>query len=136
MRNLIIAFCCILTSWSYGQLDSVSCTATFVTNPSNTSGLDSVAVLEPVFQVRVYLNDIDYLGKIIIKVYDAATNTPMAIKKFQKSEIVNTNYVEGNFIIFNVPFIPRGMNYNVEIETTNFQNAYLPNVYYSYISSN
>lgn len=128
MKKILLGLVLLVSFPSLSQLDSVDFSMSFVTNPSFTAGLDEVAQQGDIFQVRVYLNDADYVGKLIVMIYDLPTNTPMAIMKLERDEILSGSYTENGLIVFNLPYLDPSSSYRVILETQNFQQAYLPRI--------
>ena len=118
----------LVSSTTFAQLDSVDFSMSFVNNPSFTAGLDEVAQQGDVFQVKVFLNDVDYVGKLIVMIYDLSTNAPMAIIKLDREEILSGTYIQNGLIVFNIPYLDSTGTYKVILETQNFQQAYLPRI--------
>lgn len=128
MKKILFGFLLLVSSSSFSQLDSVNFSMSFVTNPTFTAGLDEVAQQGDVFQVKVFVNDADFVGKLIVMVYDLPTDTPMAITKLERAEILSGTYTENGLIVFNIPYLDPTASYKVILETQNFQQAYLPRV--------
>lgn len=128
MKQFLFGLMLLVSSATFSQLDSVNFSMSFVTNPAFSAGLDQTDLQEPVFQVKVSVNDVDYVGKLIVMVYDLQTNTPMAIKKLDRDEILGGTYTENGLIVFNLPYLNPEGSYKVILETQNFQQSYLPRV--------
>jgi hypothetical protein len=132
MKKILLGLILLVSSSAFSQLDSVDFSMSFVNNPVFTAGLDEVDQQGNVFQVKVFLNDVDYTGKLIVMVYDLPTNTPMAIKKLDREEILSGTYTENGLIVFNIPYLDPAASYKIILETQNFQQAYLPRVEKNY----
>jgi hypothetical protein len=132
MKKILFGLILFVSSTSFSQLDSVNFSMAFVTNPTFTAGLDEVAQQGNVFQVKVFLNDVDYVGKLIVMVYDQQTDTPMSIMKLDREEVLSGTYSENGFIVFNIPYLDPSASYKVILEAQNFQQAYLPRVEKNY----
>jgi len=128
MKKILLGLMLIASSFAFSQLDSVDFSMSFVNNPTFTAGLDEVSQQGDVFQVKVSLNDVDYVGKLIVMIYDLPTNTPMAIMKLEREEILSGTYIQNGLIVFNIPYLDPAGTYKVILETQNFQLAYLPRV--------
>lgn len=132
MKKILLGLILLVSFPSLSQLDSVDFSMSFVNNPTFTAGLDEAALQSEVFQVKVFLNDADYVGKVIVMIYDLPTNTPMAIMKLEREEILSGTYTENGLIVFNIPYLNSSASYKVILETQNFQLAYLPRVEKNY----
>lgn len=132
MKKILFGLMLLVSSATFSQLDSVDFSMSFLTNPSFNAGLDSADLQAPVFQVKVHVNDPDYVGKLIVMVYDLPTNTPMAIKKLDRDEILGGTYTENGLIVFNIPYLNPEASYKVILEIQNFQMNYLPRVEKNY----
>lgn len=128
MKKILLGLVLLVSSTTFAQLDSVDFSMSFVHNPSFTAGLDEVAQQGDVFQVKVSLNDVDYVGKLIVMIYDLPTNTPMAIMKLDREEILSGTYIQNGLIVFNIPYLDSSATYKVILEAQNFQQAYLPRI--------
>ena len=126
MKKILFGLVLLVSFPSFSQLDSVDFSMSFVTNPSFTAGLDAADLESDIFKVNVFLNDVDYVGKVMVMVYDLPTNSPMAIMKLEREEILSGAYSENGFIVFNIPYLDPAGTYKVILETQNFQQAYLP----------
>jgi len=121
---LNIAFLFLAAS-SFAQLDSVAVSSQFVTNPSITAGLDSISLADPVLQVKVHVNDVDYVGKIVVLVYDSTYNFPLGIMKHERAEILTGALMEDGWIVFNFGYLDPAGSYKIVTETQTFNLAYL-----------
>lgn len=128
MKKILLGLILLVSSSAFSQLDSVDFSMSFVMNPTFTAGLDEAALQSDVLQVKVFLNDTDYVGKLIVMIYDLQTNTPMAILKLEREEILSGTYTENGLVVFNIPYLNSSTSYKVILETLNFQQAYLPRV--------
>jgi len=126
MNTFLFGLLFLLTGAStYAQLDSVEVNSAFTTNPSITEGLDSAALLFSVLQVKVHVNDVDYVGKIAVLIYDASSETPLAMVKYTRSEILAGSMMEDGWIVFNFGNLDPEGSYRIVTEAQNFQLAYL-----------
>ena len=128
MKKILFGLILLVSSSTFSQLDSVDFSMSFVTNPTFTAGLDEVAQQGDIFQIKVFLNDLDYVGKLIVMVYDQQTDTPMSMMKLDREEILSGTYTQNGEIIFNLPYLDPSGSYKVILEAQNFQQAYLPRV--------
>lgn len=136
MKALLVVVLFSLTSISYSQLDSVSCTAQFVMNPENTSGLDSISLLEPIFQVRVYLNDLDDLSRVSIRVCDSAYTHVESAITLDRSDIIGSSFLEGHEVVVNCSYLDENSDYRILIDVQNLNGAYLPVTEFIYYVTN
>ena len=110
---------------AYGQLDSVDFNAHFESNPQFTAGLDSLSAFGDVLQVEVFLNEPAMVGAATVLVYDAATETPLAIVRRTRTEILSGQFTQNGFVVFNIPYLDVQGQFKVVLEVQNFQMAYL-----------
>jgi hypothetical protein len=134
MKKILLGLILLVSAPAFTQLDSVDFSMSFVTNPTFTAGLDETALQSDIFQVKVFLNDADYVGKVLVMIYDLPTNTPMAIMKLDREEILSGTFTENGLIVFNIPYLSPNASYKVILETQNFQMNYLPRVEKSYLN--
>lgn len=132
MKKILTGLMLLLSSTTFSQLDSVDFSMSFVTNPTFTAGLDTVSQEGDIFQVKVSLNDVDYVGKLLVMVYDQQTDTPMSMMKLDREEVLSGTYTQNGEIIFNLPYLDPSGSYRVILEAQNFQMNYLPRVEKNY----
>ena len=132
MKKILFGLILLVSSTTFSQLDSLDFSMSFVTNPVFTPGLDEVSKQGKIFQVKVFVNDADYVGKLIVMVYDLPTNTPMAILKLNRDQVLSGTYTENGLLVFSFPYLNPDASYKVILESQNFQGAYLPRVEKNY----
>ncbi|WP_300662351.1 hypothetical protein [Fluviicola sp.] len=132
MKKILFGLMLLVSSTTFSQLDSLDFSMSFVTNPAFTPGLDDVSKQGNIFQVKVFVNDADYVGKLIVMVYDLPTNTPMAILKLDREQVLSETYTENGLLVFSFPYLNPDASYKVILESQNFQGAYLPRVEKNY----
>ncbi|MNU67256.1 hypothetical protein D3C71_565900 [compost metagenome] len=132
MKKILFGLMLLVSSTTFSQLDSLDFSMSFVTNPTFTPGLDEVSQQGEIFQVKVFVNDADYVGKLIVMVYDLPTNTPMAILKLDREEVLSGTYTQNDLLVFSFPYLNPAASYKVILESQNFQGAYLPRVEKNY----
>jgi len=124
-KVLLSMFLLFSVHFTFGQLDSVDFSAHFENNPTFTAGLDSLSQGGDILQVEVNLSDPAFVGAITVLVYDAATETPLAIVRRNRNELISGQYTNNGLLIFNVPFLDPQGQYKIVLEVQNFQMAYL-----------
>lgn len=132
MKKILFGLMLLVSSTTFSQLDSLDFSMSFVTNPTFTPGLDDVSKQGNIFQVKVFVNDADYVGKLLVMVYDLPTNTPMAILKLDREQVLSGTYTENGLLVFSFPYLNPDASYKVILESQNFQGAYLPRVEKNY----
>lgn len=135
MKKILLGLILLVSSTTFSQLDSLDFSMSFVTNPTFTPGLNEVSQQGEIFQVKVFVNDADYVGKLIVMVYDLPTNTPMAILKLNREEVLSGTYTENGLLVFSFPYLNPEASYKVILESQNFQGAYLPRVEKNYLTN-
>ena len=122
---------CIFAVFSFcskAQFTSLNASAEFLTNPSNTYGLDSLAMSGQILQVKVVPNDLSYVGRINVMVYDSISGTPLNMISITKADIQTGAPLENDTVVFNFPWFNAGVSYKIVVEAQNFQLGYLPSV--------
>lgn len=135
MKKILFGLMLLVSSTTFSQLDSLDFSMSFVSNPTFTPGLDPVSQQGEIFQVKVFVNDADYVGKLIVMVYDLPTNTPMAILKLDREQVLSGTYTENGLLVFSFPYLNPDASYKVILESQNFQGAYLPRVEKNYLTN-
>lgn len=128
MKKILLGLMLLASSATFSQLDSLDFSMAFVTNPPFTAGLDPGTQESDIFQVRVFVNDVDFVGKLLVMVYDLPTNTPMAILKLDRAQVLSGTYTDAGRLVFNFPYLNPNASYKVILEAQNFQMNYLPRV--------
>lgn len=132
MKKILVGLMLLVSSTTFSQLDSLDFSMLFTTNPVFNVGLNELDQQGEIFQVKVLVNDADYVGKLVVMVYDLPTNTPMAILKLDRTEVLSGTYTENGLLIFNFPYLNPAAEYKIILEAQNFQGAYLPRVEKNY----
>lgn len=135
MKKILFGLMLLVSSTTFSQLDSLDFSMSFVTNPVFSPGLDEVDRQGTIFQVKVFVNDADFVGKLLVMVYDLPTNTPMAILKLDREEVLSGTYTENGLLVFSFPYLNPDASYKVILESQNFQGAYLPRVEKNYLTN-
>ena len=128
MRSLLItcsfvAFCGVLRA----QFTTFTASADFVTSPSNSYGLDSSSISGQILQVKVVPNDLSYVGRINVLIYDSISESPMNMISISRADIQTGAPVDNDAVVFNFPWFTTGISYKIVVEAQNFQLGYLPN---------
>lgn len=132
MKKILFGLMLFVSSTTFSQLDSLDFSMSFVSNPTFAPGLDPVSQQGEILKVKVFVNDADFVGKLLVMVYDLPTNTPMAILKLSREEVLSGTYTENGLLVFNFPYLDPNASYKVILESQNFQGAYLPRVEKNY----
>lgn len=108
----------------YAQLDSVSVSLEF----DQETVLDSLGGTDTLhyMNVNVYTDDIDFLGEIIVTVYDGNSNFPLGKLKFTKQEAINEGILSGSITTIRFDYRSTAESYKVESLIRNYQGANLP----------
>lgn len=126
IKTTLIAVALLFWSCAFSQIDTINVEQAFTTNPANSIGIDPSLISEPVLQVLVDINDIDYVGKVIVMVYDVQMEVPMAMSKYDKEEIQTLNVFQDNKLVFNFASLDPSRSYRIETQVQNFQLGNLP----------
>lgn len=103
-------------------VNSVSFTQEFVTN-SLTSVTDTLDVMN----VDVYIDGIDFMGEVLVTVYDQATGYPLQLVKQTKTELETNGLLVGSVATLKIfELMPSQGTYNVDVQVRNVQGGNLP----------
>ncbi len=130
-RVLLFFGMLLIGSGAYAQLDSVSVSLSFTQEVSldSTQTNDSTDILN----VEVYLDDIDFLGEVLVTVYDLPSGQPLAQIKSTKAELISLNAISGFVATIEFAgFPPITGSYKVDVLARNFQGGNLPIVSETY----
>ena len=134
MKSLICALALIsFSSNSYSQIDSVNVAITFTAEVDSTT-TDSLGmyVIEDVINVSTSVHDVDFLGVVIVTIYDHATDYPIAMLKMTKQQFIDLNQKVGSTVTLKIYGIDNAGSYRIEIQVRNFQGANFPMVITNY----
>lgn len=125
--KLIIAsiFMLFLSFGAFSQLDSINVTysMTEIQNPE-----DSTQNGENL-EVRVWVNDFDFFGEVIVDVIHVESQYPLAMVKKTKLEIQNENLLDNQgWITLPVGILGTGSDLEIKVQVRNFQELNLPQV--------
>jgi hypothetical protein len=106
---------------AFAQLDSVQVNVSFDLQTITTQ--DSTLQVQ-MLQAKVWVNDFDFLGQVMVSVYDQATNTPLARVKYTAAEITAQNLLANGWITLNLGALQGNVAVRVETQVTSFTGAY------------
>lgn len=125
MKNtFLICLFCLCGLQVFSQLDSVQVNVTFETQTFTPAASDSVLQVQ-MLQTKIWVNDLDFLGQVMVSVYDQATNTPLARVKYTATEIQTQGLVSGGWIVLNTVALQGQIAVRVVTQLTGFTGAYL-----------
>ena len=121
------------SSFSYSQLDSVLVNITFTTEVDSTT-TDSLGmyVIDDVININASVYDVDFLGEVIVTVYDHAADYPIAMLKMTKQQLIDANQKVGSTVTLKIYGIDNAGSYRIETQVRNFQGANFPMVITNY----
>lgn len=127
IRFLLLLGIIFIGSGAKAQLDSVSVSSVTASDTiivdSLTSTSDSLTNLD----VEVYMDDIDFMGEVIVVVYDDGADYPLAMIKHTKAELESYGSISGSIATIEFVALPdASTQYRVEIQARNFQGGNLP----------
>lgn len=128
MKKILFGLILLVSGSLFSQSNNLDFSMSFVMNPSFTAGLDQVSQQGNIFQVKVSAGNLNNIGELTVMIYDLKTNTPVAVKRLEKSELLSGTYTQNGLIIFNFPYLESAMSYRVILESQNSQQAYLPRI--------
>ena len=112
---------------SYSQIDSVNVAITF------TSEIDSVTPdslgnysLVDVININTSIYDIDFMGEVIVTIYDGATDFPISKVKMTAQDFIDQNLKVGSTVTTKLFGGNVAGSYRIETLVRNFQGADLP----------
>jgi len=111
----------IVTLNASAQLDSASVSLSFTTAQDPEDSLATVDVIE----VNVSIYDIDFMGEVIVTLYDQATNYPLQRLKKSSAELIAEGSINGDIATMYFYEILTTEDYTIETQVRNFQGANL-----------
>jgi hypothetical protein len=87
-------------SFVFSQLDSVQVQVAFENQAITPEPGDSAIQIQ-MLQTRIWVNDIDFLGQVMVSVYDQTTDTPLARIKYSAAEIQSQELMANGWITLN-----------------------------------
>jgi len=123
MKHLFATFLFLVLGMPvFAQLDSVQVQVSFQSHTVQAG--DSTLQVE-MLQAKVWVNDFDFLGQVMVSVYDQATNTPLARVKYTAAEITAQNLLVNGWVTVDLLPLQGNVAVRVESQLTNFVGAYL-----------
>lgn len=119
---LTFALFTVCNTYSFSQTDSVSVNIQFGTMQDPDSSQLTLNVMD----LDVTAPDIDFVGAVLITVYDTNSNFPIARIKRSKVELENQNLISGNTMNVALPNLDPSQSYRIETLVRNFQGANYP----------
>jgi hypothetical protein len=129
---VFIVFACLALN-ANSQIDSVDVDITFTSEIDSTI-IDSLGnyVLVDVMNVNTTIYDIDYMGEVIVTLYEGGTNFPMGMMKMTAQEFIDENLKVGNTVTTKLFGVDPSISFVIETQVRNFQGANLPIVSTNY----
>ena len=126
VRGAALIFGLLVLNYNVGfsQLDSASVTLSFTVE---TDPMDSTQMVDAL-NISTTVNDIDYLGEVVVTVYDLSTGYPVAMVKVSKQEFLDENLVTGDTALLQLLDIDSASSYRVETIVRNYQGGQLPTI--------
>lgn len=122
---LALVFC---SNGLFAQLDSASVTLNITTAPDPDDSLSTMDVIE----VEVYLDDIDFVGEVLVTMYEGGTDYPLMMQKFTKQQAIDNGLLSGDTITVPLYDIDSAEFYRIETQVRNYQGANLPMIISNY----
>ena len=119
--SLVLLFT-IYGAFSFAQIDSVTINLHFETG---TDPDDSTLTID-VLHVDASIYDVDFMGEVIVTVYDAASDFPMARIKMTAQEFTDANLISGDTTTIKLYGLDPAGSYRVETLVRNYQGANFP----------
>lgn len=121
----------LLGNGVFAQLDSVSVSSVTFSQEIVTDSITSITDTLDVMNIDVYIDDIDFMGEVIITVYETSTNFPVGKVKLMKLEAIETGVISGSNITVSL-YLDSTESYTGEILVRNFQGANTPLVVFNH----
>ena len=119
--SLILLFT-IYGVFSFAQIDSVTVNLHFETG---TDPGDSSLTID-VLHVDASIYDIDFMGEVIVTVYDATAGFPMGRIKMTAQEFTDQNLLNGDIVTIKLYGLDPVVPYRTETHVRNYQGANSP----------
>jgi uncharacterized protein YfaS (alpha-2-macroglobulin family) len=118
---------------SQSQINSVDVNITFTSEIDSTL-TDSLGnhILADVMNVNVNIDDVDYMGEVMVTLYEGGTNFPMGIMKMTAQDFIDKNLKVGNTVTVKLFGVDPTIPCSIETQVRNFQGANLPVVTTNY----
>lgn len=121
-RNCAGVFLLMILSFNgTAQLDSASVSLSFTTAQDPEDSLATVDVIE----VNVSIYDIDFMGEVIVTLFDQATNYPIQRLKKSSAELIAEGSINGDIATVYFYEVLTTEDYTIETQVRNFQGANL-----------
>ena len=120
--GLVLAFVLIGLS-SFGQITSATVDVHFET------GIDPYDSLSTdVMHVDATIDDIDFMGEILVTVYEPSTDFPIARIKMTKAELEDESLITGSVATIKIYGFDPAEGYQIETLVRNYQGGNFPKI--------
>ena len=120
---LILFFLIYSCGTSYGQIDSVQVQYQF----SQPMNIDSTQLNFQELEVKIWVNDFDYIGQYLIEIVDRQTQNSLFKKKLSKQYIIDNNLKDVNgWVHISLGLFDPIVQYDLYTIVRNYQLAELP----------
>lgn len=117
----------LLSSGAFAQLDSVSVSNVSFTQELTTDSLNGSVDTLNIMNVEIYIDDIDFMGEVIVMVYDQTNGFPLQIVKHTKSELDNLGLITNATAKMEVAGLsPETNSYKIDVQVRDFYGGNLP----------
>ncbi|MCR9171961.1 MAG: hypothetical protein NXI10_05690 [bacterium] len=126
-QAIVIIGLMFLSSGVNAQLDTASVSSVSFAQETVTDSLTLVTDTLDIMNVEVFMDDIDFLGEVLVTVYDQATGYPLQMVKQTKSELELNDLIIGSFAKIEIFGLEPNVGlYNIDVQVRNFQGGNLP----------
>lgn len=117
---------CVLSFNTDAQLDSANIDTVYLSPETVIDSLgfgDTLNILD----IDVYVNDTDFLGEIVVGIYDQGSDFPMSMVKQSKAELQANQQIAGLVVSMRLLTAARPpQGYRIEVQVRNHQGGNLP----------
>lgn len=106
------------------QLDSVSVSNVSFSQEVISDSLTNITDTVDIMAVDVYIDDIDFMGEVLVTVYDLENNFPLSFVKHTKAELLSYSLINGSVATLELLGLEPTVNsYKIDVQVRNFQGA-------------
>ena len=120
-KSILFLFLFSFGSFSFSQVDSVDVTIHF---DLGIDPYDSVTV--DVMHIDLSIHDIDFLGEVLVTLYEPTSGFPLSKIKMTKAELELESLISGSDATIKIYGLDPTLEYNIESLVRNYQGGNFP----------